>query len=377
MLKRIIVILCVLACAGACARQQPFIRVAIKTDADAVRLNLKGTYSFTDLTTGEKLFSGRGGTLAALSVCEKQLCIDARPLDTAAVRVQASKGVGVQSGGTLIWYRGDLDVLADLAGRLSAVNRLGIEDYLAGVLPREIPASWPMQALQAQAVASRTYALYRMEQAESLSYDVSADVLSQVYGGRSAESWRTTRALKRTRGRAMRCEKQLVPAFFHANCGGHTEDARVVWNLDSRALRGTACPYCIDRPAYSWKRNFHTRAVQELLNSRGYRIGLIKNIEVEQRNSSGRIVSLRIRDNENRELAIPAVEFRALLGSDMVRSTLFDVVMQGYYFDLVGRGWGHGVGMCQQGAFGMALEGKSMLDILRFYYNGITLEKMY
>ena len=74
---------------------------------------------------------------------------------------------------------------------------------------------------------------------------------------------------------------------------------------------------------------------------------------------------------------MPAVEFRTLLGSDMVRSTLFDVVMQGYYFDLVGRGWGHGVGMCQQGACGMALEGKSMLEILRFYYNGITLKKMY
>ena len=243
MVKRIVVILCVLACAGACARQQPLIRVAIKTDADAVRLSLKGAYSFTDLSTGKKLLSGRGGTLAALSVCERQLCIDARPLDTSAVRVQATKGLGVQSGERLTWYRGDLDVATDPAGGLSAVNRLGLEDYLGGVLPREVPAIWPMAVLQAQAVASRTYALYRMEQAGNLSYDVSADVLSQVYGGRSAESWRTSRALKRTRGRAMVYKKQLVPAFFHASCGGHTEDARVVWNLDSEVLRGTACPY--------------------------------------------------------------------------------------------------------------------------------------
>lgn len=377
MVKRIVVILCVLACAGACARQQPLIRVAIKTDADAVRLSLKGAYSFTDLSTGKKLLSGRGGALAALSVCERQLCIDARPLATSAVRVQAPKGLGVQSGESLTWYRGDLDVATDPAGGLSAVNRLGLEDYLGGVLPREVPASWPMAVLQAQAVASRTYALYRMEQAGNLSFDVSADVLSQVYGGRSAESWRTSRALKRTRGRAMVYKKQLVPAFFHASCGGHTEDARVVWNLDSEVLRGTACPYCIGRPSYSWKRNFHTRAVQAQLNSRGYRIGEIKNIEVEERSPSGRAVSLRFRDKDTRATTVPAAEFRALLGPDVVRSTLFDVVMQGYYFDLDGQGWGHGVGMCQQGACGMALQGKSMLEILQFYYTGITLKKMY
>jgi stage II sporulation protein D len=377
MVKRIVVILCVLACAGACARQQPLIRVAIKTDADAVRLNLKGTYRFTDLSTGKKLLSGRGGTLSALSVCERQLCIDARPLDTAAVRIQATKGLGVQSGQRLTWYRGDLDVVTDQAGGLSAVNRLGLEDYLGGVLPREVPANWPMAVLQAQAVASRTYALYRMEQAGNLSYDVSADVLSQVYGGRSAESWRTSRALKRTRGRAMIYKKQLVPAFFHASCGGHTEDARVIWNLDSEVLRGTACPYCTGRPSYSWKRNFHARAVQAQLNSSGYHIDQIKNIEVEQRSASGRAVSLRIRDKKNREITVPAAEFRTLLGPDVVRSTLFDAEMQGYYFDLAGHGWGHGVGMCQQGACGMALHGKSMLEILQFYYNGITLKKMY
>ncbi len=377
MLRRISVVLCVIACCGACARQQPLIRVAIKTDADAVRLNLAGAYSFTDLTSGKKLRAGRGGTLAALSVCEQRLCIDDRPLETAAVRVRASKGVGVRTGETLTWYRGDLDVLADEGGRLSAVNRLGLEDYLAGVLPREVPAAWPMAALQAQAVASRTYALYRMGQAAGLSCDVSADVLSQVYGGRSAESWRTSRAIKRTRGRAMVSDGHPIPAFFHASCGGHTEDALVVWNLDSAALRGTACPYCADRPSYSWKRSFSARTLQELLESRGYRIGRIADIGVRQRSLSGRAVTLGIRDKKNREIALGATEFRALLGPDVVRSTLFDITMQGANVELSGHGWGHGVGMCQQGACGMALEGSSMLDILRFYYSGITLKKMY
>jgi stage II sporulation protein D len=369
--------MCLIACVGACARQQPLIRVAIKTDADALRLSLEGTYSMTDLRTGKVLRKGRGNTTAALSVCERRLCIDTRPLDTDAIRVQASKGLDVQTGPELTRYRGDLDVLTNETGQLSAINRLELEDYLAGVLPREVPASWPMAALQAQAVASRTYALYRMKQAANLSYDVSADVLSQVYGGRSAESWRTSRALKRTRGRALVYDGQLIPAFFHASCGGHTEDALVVWNLDSAALRGTACPYCIDRPSYSWKRNFSTRTVQELLGSSGYRIGRITDIDVRQRSLSGRAVTLGIRDKNNREITLGATEFRALLGSDIVRSTLFDITMQGAYFDLSGHGWGHGVGMCQQGACGMALEGNSMLDILQFYYNGITLKKMY
>ena len=291
--------------------------------------------------------------------------------------MQASKGLGVQTGPELTWYRGDLDVLTDETGQLSAINRLELEDYVRGVLPREVPANWPMAALQAQAVASRTYALYRIEQAGELPSDVSADVLSQVYGGRSAESWRTSRAVKRTRGKALVYHEQLVPAFFHANCGGHTENALFVWNLDSEVLRGTACPYCIDRPGYDWKRNFHTRAVQEQLNSQGYPIGPIKAIEVAQQSPSGRAVILRIRDNDNATLTMPAAEFRTVLGPDIVRSTRFEVVMQGYYFDLIGHGWGHGVGMCQQGACGMALAGKNMLEILEFYYSGITLKKMY
>ena len=212
---------------------------------------------------------------------------------------------------------------------------------------------------------------------ENLPSDVSADVLSQVYGGRSAESWRTSRAVKRTRGKALVYHEQLVPAFFHASCGGHTENALFVWNLDSEVLRGTACPYCIDRPGYAWKRNFHTRAVQEQLNREGYPIGPIKAIEVTQHSPSGRAVTLRIRDNDNATLTMPAAEFRTVLGPDIVRSTRFEVVMQGYYFDLIGHGWGHGVGMCQQGACGMALAGKNMREILEFYYSGITLKKMY
>jgi stage II sporulation protein D len=377
MLKRFIVLLCLLACAGACARQQPLIRVAIKTDADAVRLRLEGAYSMTDIRTGKVLHKGRGNNTAALSVCEQRLCIDTRPLDTDAIRVQASKGLGVQAGPGLTWYRGDLDVLADATGRLSAINRLELEDYLCGVLPREVPASWPMAALQAQAVASRTYALHRIEQAGELPTDVSADVLSQVYGGRSAESWRTSRAVKRTRGTALVYHEQLVPAFFHASCGGHTENALFVWNLDSEVLRGTACPYCIDRPSYDWKRNFNTRTVQAQLNSRGYPIGPIKAIEVSQYSPSGRAYALNIHGLNKKSLTIPAAEFRMALGPDIVRSTLFEVVMQGNNFDLTGHGWGHGVGMCQQGACGMALAGKSMLDILEFYYSGITLKKMY
>jgi stage II sporulation protein D len=213
MLRHFIVLMCLLVCVGACARQQPLIRVAIKTDADAVRLRLEGAYSMTDLRTGKVLRKGRGNNTAALSVCERRLCIDTRPLDTDAIRVKVSKGLGVQAGPELTSYRGDLDVLTNEAGQLSAINRLDLEDYLCGVLPREVPAAWPMAALEAQAVASRTYALHRIEQSGGLPSDVSADVLSQVYGGRSAESWRTSRAVKRTRGKALVYREQLIPAF--------------------------------------------------------------------------------------------------------------------------------------------------------------------
>jgi len=377
MIQRSALLICLLACLAACARQQPIIRVAIKDSADAVHLTLEGAYSLTDLKTDKKIIKGHGDIVAALKLCGRQLCINSRPLDTDAVRVQAPKGLGVQSGSSLTWYRGELDVFTDTSGKLSAINRLDLEDYLRGVLPREVPANWPMVALRAQAVASRTYALYRMKQAGDLTHDVSADVFSQVYGGRNAEHWRTNRAIKQTYGKALVYREQLVPAFFHANCGGHTENAFFVWNLESEVLQGTPCPYCIGRPGYVWKQNFHARAVQEQLNSQGYPIGAIDSIEVVRQNQSGRAVMLQIHDMDNATLTMPAAEFRTLLGPDIVRSTKFDVMMQGYYFDLIGHGWGHGVGMCQQGANGMALSGKKMMEILEFYYNGALLEKMY
>jgi len=342
-----------------------------------VRLNLQGTYKITDLTTGKKLLKGSTRPATTLSMCAQQLCLDTRPLGTNAIRIQASKGLGVQAGSLLTWYRGNLEIRIDKTGQLSTINRLELEEYLRGVLPREVPANWPINALQAQAVASRTYALYKIAQAGERDYDVYADVSSQVYGGRSAEHPRTDKALKQTRAKALVYRKKPVPAFFHANCGGHTENVIFVWNEKSDVLQGTACPYCLNRPGYAWARNFHSSTVQALLNSSGYILGPIDSIEVAQRSPSGRAVELRMHDSDNATLTMPATEFRMLLGPDVVRSTYFDVVMRGYYFDLIGRGWGHGVGMCQQGAFGMAAAKKTMPEILNFYYPGATLKKMY
>ena len=110
---------------------------------------------------------------------------------------------------------------------------MGIEKYLYGVVPREMPDSWAEQALMAQAVAARTYALYVKEKSVHPDYDLEATTASQVYGGIRAESQRSTRAVNATRGQVMTHDGKLIVAYFHSDSGGHTEDPSNVWNTDT------------------------------------------------------------------------------------------------------------------------------------------------
>ncbi|MCB0375183.1 MAG: SpoIID/LytB domain-containing protein, partial [Sinomicrobium sp.] len=234
-----------------------------------------------------------------------------------------------------------------------------------------------MEALKAQAVATRSYVLYQAHENQEQKYDVTSDIYSQVYGGKSAERYRTNIATKRTEGEVMIYNGKILPAYFHANSGGHTEDVKEMWNHpDLPPLSGVEDPYAEEAPAYYWRRNFRSGDIQRLLKDNGYRIGLIKDITVIDRTRSGRVRTLRIEDRDGKVITISGKAFRHIVGPNVISSNLYEIIMKGYFFDLIGKGWGHGVGMSQWGAQVMSRKRMKYDEILRFYYPGVRIVKI-
>ena len=270
-------------------------------------------------------------------------------------------------------YSGEIDIKRRSNDAIVAINIVDLERYIKGVLYHEVSHRWPIETLKAQAVAARTYALYRMQVNKDADYDVTSDIYSQVYGGKSSERYRTNIAVNRTKDLVMTYNGKILPAYYHATCGGMTENAGALWEHAIPPLRGVRCPFCRQSPHFQWKKNFRLKDIQDKLNARGYDIGLIKTIEVIERNPSGRITTLRITARDGKTITIAGKDFRDIIGPNIIKSNNYEVVMQGYYMDLLGKGWGHGVGMCQWGAYFMAQQRYRYDAILQYYYPGMAI----
>ena len=158
------------------------------------------------------------------------LVISPASLGTRPVRI-SSRGMYTQMNGKS--YRGWIEIRKKRNGLLLVVNELDIEDYLKGVVAAEVPHDWEPEVLKAQAIASRTYALYQKKTAGSRAYHIRATVDSQVYGGRSAEHGAASDALRKTEGIVITYRGDIIPAYYHASCGGHTESAFDLWGIDA------------------------------------------------------------------------------------------------------------------------------------------------
>ena len=265
-------------------------------------------------------------------------------------------------------FRGQVTFIRTPDNHITVINDINVEDYIKGVLYHEVSNKWPMEALKAQAVAARTYALYSINSADK-PYDMTNDIYSQVYGGRDSERYRTDLAVDYTRGQVLTYNNKIIPAYFHATCGGMTEDARELWNLpDLPPLRGVPCPFCQNSPHFHWKKNFRLRDIQDALNLHGYKVGSIKDISIVDRDRSDRIEHLKITQKNGQELIIKGKDFRDLMGPNVLMSNNYEIAPQGYYVDFIGKGWGHGVGLCQWGALGMAQQQFNYRQILAYYY---------
>ncbi len=358
-------------------KEVPEVRIAVELNVDNIVVAVNGEYtingcSSSDSETGIRLVKSR--VLAA----NNRLYVGRRSFPCRQVTISSPEDIIIVDKNKLRRYRGKLVIVAKTANKLLVINKLDIERYVQGVLYHEISNRWPLEATKAQAVATRTYALYQIEQSKKREYDMTDDTYSQVYGGSSAERFRTTVAALRTKGEVLIFNGKILPAYFHSNSGGHTENVAEVWERAEpiAPLRGVPSPYSENKSNFFWKKNFRLKDIQDKLNNKGFNIGLIDRIEISERNESGRIRSLHIRDKNGKTINISGKEFRLIVGPNEIRSNNYTIEMKGYYADLIGKGWGHGVGMCQWGAYGMAEKGHDYTDILKYYYPGAEIEKI-
>jgi SpoIID/LytB domain protein len=309
-------------------------------------------------------------------------------------------------------YRGELLVRAGSDG-FRLVNEINLEEYLYSVVPSEMGISYPQEALKAQAIIARSYALYRkriVRPHRNDGFDLCDSQHCQVYRGGANEWRRTTAAVDGTRGMILVHGDKPASPLFHANCGGHTQSSGELkgWSdveylhgvLDGgpdlafpgspaaleRWLKTVPPAYCSSPrfnagPEFRWFRLIPASLLEEKLNRRSG-IGELKSITVVRRNTAGYVNGVLVSGARGSLLIEKEHEIRRLLGVGPLRSNLFwletDFDQEGEPVEFVfyGGGWGHGVGLCQDGAGGMAELGRSYRDILLHYYRGATLKSM-
>ena len=270
------------------------------------------------------------------------------------------------------WYRGSIE-LRPMKGGILAVNVVDVEDYLYGVIPAEMLPNSPLEALKAQAVASRTFALYRKLKGGSNLYDLDSTIISQVYGGSGYEDIRANVAVDETKGLVMTYDGDPIPAYFHANSGGHTEDLKYVWGGESPPfLRSAADPFGVDGSRYEWKARLSLEWIREMLETSGLDFGgALQRIEVANVSPSNRVTRIKI-VYDGGEIVIHGNRFRLALDPLFtIKSTMFTLKQIDGMVEFVGHGSGHGVGLSQESAKVMAEKGLSYRLILSYFYPGV------
>jgi stage II sporulation protein D len=375
------------------------IRVRLATEVDAFELAVEGPCELRD--SGGAVFASELNRLrpAALSRAVGTRgfewigqiwpydVIEIVPAQDGALRLKLPGVDGLNA------YQGLLRCHLTRSGRIDVINELDMEDYLRGVVVSEMPNWFKPEALAAQAIAARTYALYlRQTAGENRTWDVRADQGSQVYNGlvRQRTSPAAVEAVDLTRGLVCVWDSpdgpQLFCTYYSAVCGGCTQPAgNIGRDANVPPLSGNVpCDFCARAGSYRWgpermSKTLITKNLREHYSRLGG-MGLIEAIELLDPTPDGRPARIRVVDRDGHGGSMRAEDFR--LAADpsgrIIRSTHFCVLIDGedvVFYD--GRGWGHGVGMCQWGADGLARLGKTAAEILTYYYPGSRLERAY
>jgi len=352
----------------------PQIRVLLVDAEPSVRISASAFYQILSDSTSLPIVEGLRLTDAKVSAGRAGLVLNGRSLRQTHVRFTCVEDGGLWLNGKC--FRGEFEVVR-AGGNVSVANIVGVEEYVAGVLGAEMPLGWAEEALKAQAVCSRSYALYKKIQHIKDFYDVAADVRSQVYRGVAGETAKALRVVQATRGQVLMESWRIAPAYFHSTCSGYTANASLVMgDAFFRCLSGVRCGYCNQSPFHSWTYRISKRDLGELLRKAGCRVQVVKSVRATKTSEHGYVLQVEVRHSGGTLLMKPS-DFRSAVGSSKLRSTAFTVRDLGSTLLFRGKGYGHGVGMCQWGAYGMARQGKNYVEILRRYFPSAKIVELY
>lgn len=391
-----------------------------------------GKTSQTSITvssaSGLNVYDAQTGAVLYTAYANEELYIEMGSTGFAAIGKFDGSGIpkiSVQpiGGGTVFCggkeYRGYIYAERRAGGDLLVINYVGTDDYVSSVLGKEMSYSWPKEALKAQAVCARNFVLCRGNAHKEYNFDVCSTTHCQVYGGVSSEHENTRQAVAETVGVLATYNGNLVALYFYATSGGQTEDVENVWGSHYGYLRGVPDTYENPEKAskYTWSVTFTRSEIEQKLNNSGVNIGTLKNITVDSKTDSGRVTKMTFHGSNGTHtvklekcrtvLGLYSQKFTVIPDSNSVLMTtggaavaplyagtsegskpvagysvLYGNGVQGYIslsasgaetYVINGGGYGHGVGMSQWGARGMAENGFTYDQILKHYYTGIEL----
>ncbi len=428
-----------LTSARSSAAGNDLIRVAVLRGRTSISIASPAGFTITDLSTGKVIGTAKPGLSWQFAPASAGVAITstsgqpvpepgffAGPL-VLAQPATATPDQFLTVGGTAR-YRGTLEVRKESEGALALINSLSVELYVYGVVPREMPANWPPEALKAQAVAARSYAIYSKlnSKSTSLGYDLVNTDESQVYGGVNAEDPRATAAVDQTKSQVALYNGQVIAAYFHSASGGYTENSEIVWSFALPYIKGVP-DFDQNSPKFTWQSTFTMAQVTAALAAKGVNVGNVYRIEhAGQKGVSGRWSSARVTgtngtadirsEDLRRALGLNStlIEFKPLdahwdsLSTDLAHGgavsaigaggNVVDTKVGSAYalgidgslyrpdqftvassqlvpasVEIDGHGWGHGLGLSQYGANTLAQQGKSYRDIIQYYYQGVKV----
>lgn len=281
-------------------------------------------------------------------------------------------------------YRGRVQLIRQAGGRLRVVNVVPLEEYIGSVVDSEMPREFGLEARKAQAVVARSYALSQMQTAgRNALFDLYATTRSQKYNGRrylssdgrmlAGDSTESRQIAYETAGIVCTFQGRLFCTYYSAVCGGSTSQGSDFFSDAAPPHRSVACTWCADSPLYRWQATLsnaemQTR-IQKYWSGEGVRFGTLKTLVVGAVPHAGGVSAIQMSD-DRQNLTLPATAFRRAIGTSDLYSHHFQIKRDGTNWVFSGAGHGHGVGLCQWGARGLARDGKNYLQILAHYYPG-------
>lgn len=344
------------------------------------------TKSLAKVSSGNKLKFSIASEKLILKIGDKEFSSDKffliPPEETEIIKVDGKK------------FRGRI-IISIVASEIKIVNQIGLEDYVKGVMTREMPIGRGTEnynALKAFSICTRTYAYNKINE-NKLFFDIYPDTRDQVYGGVEGETVYTNKIVDETSGQILFYDNQPATMFYHSTCGGQTENVENVFSKSNipylSGIKDGDEPFCKISPRYEWVENYSESNFIEqlykakLIESTNYKIS---DLRIKSRFNSGRVNELDIILNDNEEIQktifLIGNQIRSIIRSSndksILKSTLFDITIDSKNNVVIsGKGNGHGVGLCQWGAIGQSKKGIDFKEILNHYFPGTRLKSIY